>query len=182
MPGRFNNLKAALKFLQSPSGGSDNEPPSGSVLKNFKDFRDGKTDVSYPVEDSSKPGSFLDYQVQAFGREFTESPVRVPLSERANTNVGAIVTAGGAVEATTSATKILGFEPAKAVVFRPSGSVSATKEFSQITGLEYNKRAGDSYTVPFGAKTSGDRESTIRNAIRQASQEGDSITFYSENL
>jgi hypothetical protein len=57
-----------------------------------------------------------------------------------------------------------GFQPAKAIVF-VAGVQSDVKETSQITGLKYNPRDGQTYTVPMGQKTGEIYEGAVQQSI-----------------
>lgn len=59
-----------------------------------------------------------------------------------------------------------GFSPAKVIVFQGTGN--STTETSKITSLRYLKRSGESYTHPFGASSSTEREIEALNAITTA--------------
>lgn len=182
MAKRFNNLKAALKSLQSPTGTSDNEPPANSILKNYKDFRDGKSDVSYPREDSSKPGSLVNKQIDPFGYTLGDQPTIVSVSDRALTSIGsAILTAANQSDVTDGA-KVIGFVPAKATIFKKETNQVDTEVTSQITGVKYNPVEGNSFTIPFGQKTGSITQSAVRADIISAKTGTDKVSFTSERL
>jgi hypothetical protein len=171
MARRFSRLGYALKSLQSPLGGTDNNPATGSILANYKDFRDGKKVVNYVRDAASKPGSLVDVGLNPFYSPLgtgEENWVVVKASNRAivSTAVSAIraqcnldTTPSGAYEG------IRGFQPAQVIVFVKSGTQLDTKETSQITGVRYNPMEGTSYTLPYGQVTGSLYEEDVRANI-----------------
>lgn len=181
MAKRFKNLEAALKFLQDPNGSSQNEPPSGSVLANFRDFRDGRSDISYPRDSGSLPGQILRIGINAFGLPVDEGKTLVPFSNRANNAFASDTKTAANHQDDTDAAQRVGFIPAKAVVFRPSGATGA-EQTSQITGIKYTPQGGDNYVLPYGKNADTQFETTVRAAIRTALNSTDLVSYTSEKL
>lgn len=182
---RFSRLKYALRTLQTPSGTSNNEPASGSVLAKYKDFRDGKIKATYPRREGSDPGSLSEVKIQAFGFAVDGTPVKVKVSARAIASGGVaagVKTAAGINDDPAGAIDIDGFIPAKATIFRKSATQSTTKKTSQITGLQYDPTNGVSFTIPYGQKTGTTNESAVRTEITNEIGEDEKVSFTSEKL
>lgn len=64
-----------------------------------------------------------------------------------------------------------GFVPAKIVAFRSTGTSTTPK--SGVTGVEYTKYAGESFTCPFGKKGTGDAN-TMWSAFAKIKKDMDS--------
>lgn len=165
---RFSRLRYALKSLQSPLGGTDNNPAAGSILGNYKDFRDGKIVVDYTRDAASKPGSLVEVAVSPFYKILdATTPARVKMSKR--------VLDQGALAGTRTASNLIttvpagaveeqDYVPAKAIVFIP-GVQAETLETSQITGVKYNPKEGASYTIPLGQATGEIYEGEVRGLV-----------------
>lgn len=184
---RFSRLKYALTTLRTPnSTGETPDAPAGTVAKNFQDFAGGKTKLTYPRAEGSKPGEILTVSVLPFyyagatGRE-----TLVAQSKRADdqATMDGVQTACNQIAADLEThSRLADFIPAKATVF--DFDSTSTTETSQITGLRYEKRGGASYTFPYGASATETAERNVRqdiitavNAIGTAS-----VSFTSEKI
>lgn len=189
MTKRFSRLKYALRAIQDPtSDGTANQPPNGSILENYTEFASGSRQVSYPRDANSLPGEFTPIGVNPFGLPDNASNiVRTGISDRVLT-ANAISTVRTAANIETDAElavlELRGFVPAKAVVFIADATQPTQPETSQITGLKYKKRAGVSYTIPYGQNTGAVHESVVRGNIIAAVESIDraSVSFKSEKL
>lgn len=188
---RFRRYEFALKTLRSVAGagattGVVNAPP-GSVLERYQQYKSGSTVPSYPRADTSLPGGFITVSIVPFG--FGEdNPTIVELSQRASGQYalfGGVANLGITTTLPDDAIARAGYIPAKATVF--AGSGTTTNGTSQITGVPYKKRNGESYTAPFGAVGTGAaaREYPRRQAIATAVAAGGgnrTVTFQPEQL
>lgn len=187
MSKRFKRLEYALRTLQTPTGSSDNDPPAGSVLEEYQRFKLGKKDITYTRAETSNPGAFDNVSIEPFGYPITTQHTIVPASNRAltNTTLNAVITACGIGNPPNgNATALFDFTPARVTVFIPSGGAAPQPEPSQITGIRYRKRGGNSWTLPYGQRTGKTNESEVRADIRAAAPGGSNwtISFNSEEL
>ncbi|MBK1989050.1 hypothetical protein A0J48_016135 [Sphaerospermopsis aphanizomenoides BCCUSP55] len=158
---RFNNLKAALKSLRSPTATPDSvapSPPEGSILANFKDVYTKAKVVTYTRAADSKPGSLKVASLVPFGAESTSTDrYFVDISDRAldkytitkmsDTVLGIDTT----VTSSDAGNLVTGFTPAKAVITVVGTGTTETP--SKITGLKYKNKGNKSYTYPMGQTT-----------------------------
>ncbi len=159
MPKRFNNLEAALKYLnpKGSDGDSTSEAPAGSQLRFYQDWRSGKRAVEYGDRDAgSKPGDLKRVGIKPFALTSASTDVYVvDLSTRAESNLSAagVTKAGLGIEDDVSdGTQALRFKPAKIIVaVLATGTTNAE---SKLTGRKYKKRNASSYTFPMGRTTS----------------------------
>lgn len=158
MPKRFNNLDAALKYLnpKGSDGESTSEAPVGSQLRFYQDWKSGKRAVEYGDRDaSSRPGNLKTVAIKPFA--FTaadDTEYKVDFSERAETNLtaaGVTVAKLGINNSIDSANNVVNFKPAK-VIITIVGTASTPQE-SKLTGRKYKKQNNASYTFPFGRTT-----------------------------
>lgn len=186
MPKRFSRYKFALKAV-------DGAPPAGTALARFKSYRDGSSTPTYTRAASSNPGELKSVYVIPFG-EGADVYYLVTVSDRA---LGQQALVGGQAELkylfpaglpdAASSTESNKFSPATVTVFDPTGA--PTTETSQITGVQYKKRTGASYSLPFGkaAAATGAAAAfkTRANAIKAAAETAapeNSVTFKPEIL
>lgn len=151
MPKRFSRYKFALKA----SGGSAAE---NSPLAKYKDYVEGRTIPNYERDAGSNPGKEIPVYVIPFG-EIDDIYYLIGISTRANNQIGI---AGGATALNTETISSLPagadtavsnkFTSAAATVFVGTGL--GDPDPSQITGVRYRKRLGQSYTFPFGKEAS----------------------------
>lgn len=139
MSSRFSRIKSA--------------PRLQTAYTAYKQWQD-RVDPYNARPAGSRPGGFVQVAVKAFGIALTDDII-VDVSKRAHTRMGSALGARASAT-TTGAKRFGGYSPAKAVLFVGTGT-STTKR-SDITNLEYQKRAGASYTHAFGAKTATERE------------------------
>ncbi len=188
MSKRFRRLEAALKYIRPGQGGTVTDAPTGTPLRLYQDWKAGKREVTYTRDASSNPDKILKLSLNPFGMDVDPANLTiVPTSQRANTSsVGDAVRAAANLntQLTEDATELQGFIPAKATIFAGTGSATAQAGGSKITGLNYKKRNGASFTMPYGASVANSREAEVRAAIRTAlaSSANATVSFKSERL
>jgi hypothetical protein len=182
---RFSRLKYALQALRPPN--SEAEPPdapAGSVARKFQLFKAGKVDLKYPRDEGSRPEQLKEVSILPFyfgGAVGTEAIVKQSKRADEAESMGSIQTACNqiTVDLLTHGT-LAKFQPAKATVFDVGAGTKPAK--SQITGIDYKKRNGKSYTFPYGAstteKTPAAVEKTILTAVKALKTA--SVSFKSE--
>lgn len=153
---------------------------TGESITAFRAFRNGTSNYTTTAVDR---GSNVTTAIQAFG--FGEATdVIASYSGRAGGNLtGAGVSAAiMGHKALTDAVSMQGFTPANAVIFVGTGT--GTDVNSKITGLPYKKRAGESYTIPFGKVTTTDGEFDRQVAIATAveGQPNRAVSFKPERI
>jgi len=157
---RFRGLEATIKNLKNATSGTLDPSviPAGSVLKNYLDVKTGAKTVSYTRQPDSRPGSFVNRQIHAFGLLPADDPIILKVSNRAITGLSSVLTITALKlnldDVSTAGSTLEGFAPALAVFFKDAAQ-NDTKEESKITGRKYNPREGNSYTLPFGLKATG---------------------------
>ena len=175
MANRNKILKKSLKYIQSPTGGSNNIPPEGSVLANYLDYVTGATQVSYPRGDESKPGTLPLVAIAPFADP--SLIIRVKASARALTTMeSGIRTACNIDQDATNVQNAnpapRGFIPAKVTIFRPDvageANSSSAPVTSQITGIRYDPRDGNNFTLPFGQPGTATTLSAVQSGIKTA--------------
>jgi hypothetical protein len=187
MAKRFSRLKFAVKMLEGTT------PPAGSALANFLLFQAGNPEYTpKPGAGAVEPrGGSIIRGVSPFGKPIgaaNANSEKVAISGRAFNQVTAV-----GLDATGTGANNLNlletfnnsgsFEAAKITVFLgASGAGDPTR--STITRLQYKKRAGNSYTYPFGATGTApnDHEQTKATALAAAiaaKDAGDAANSYS---
>ncbi|NJO98636.1 MAG: hypothetical protein HC764_23730 [Pleurocapsa sp. CRU_1_2] len=146
------------------------DAPAGTVARKFQDYKAGKVTVSYTREASSKPGEILKVSILPFyfgGVAGTEAIVAQSKRADDKAELSGVQTQCNqvTVNAETHA-KLSRFIPAKATVF--DYGTATTSETSKITGIRYDKKAGNSYTYPFGANTTEKTPGEVRKGILAA--------------
>lgn len=187
MAKRFKNLEAALNYLRSTSDdgtGVNPQAPAGSQLRRYQEWVAGERSISYTRAAASKPGRIDELAILPFARPSGPKLI-VPVSQRAISNIN--VTGLSTTELNVSTELNLavvrrGFKPAQAnVTLLGSGTGS---DNSKITGRRYIKKGNRTYTLPFGAKATGDDRSfaTVMDEIRAKILEGNtrSVSFTPE--
>ncbi len=168
MARRFSRLKYALTTLRTPNSNAPTpDAPANTIARNFQDFASGKTKLVYSRDDNSNPGEILKTGILPFF--FGGNPANgaiVALSKRADEKATLDSVQSACNHVTydpESQTKIQGFKPAQVTVFDyGTGSASPT---SQITGIKYSKRIGNSFTFPYGASATEKAENKVRGDI-----------------
>lgn len=162
---RFSRIKQAPRLQQAYTA--------------YKAYQDLVKPYS-PRGAGSSPGGFANVEILAFGLESTDK-VKVKVSRRARTSIGANIGARAA-DATPTAKRMPGLQPAKIVVFKGTGTTST--ETSEITNLQYQKRAGASYTHAFGGSVATEKEFEAQEILIAAfvATAGTSVTFVPERL
>lgn len=176
MARRNKILRKSLRYLQNPSGSTQNEPPAGSILANYKNYVAGVSLPNYPRPEASKPGELLDVAINPFFSPLgtaDENKIAVKLSKRSNdaTGVDSVQVACN-IDASVPAGVLPNrdFDPAKVTVFVAGATPTTSLETSQITGIQYRAVNGDSYTFPYGQATGELYEQDVRATILTAIQ------------
>lgn len=198
---RFSRIKYLLQV-----GGAGVK--SSEIAKKYAGFKLGKNmaaQYSLPYTYETKKvarGTGFSGALRAFGYPATADAILVRYSGRCGPSLGqtSTGTASGIVSvqgvsasalnvgfgSKAEGSKIAGFTPAKMVVFvlgqAQTGATKSPK--SKITGLEYNKRLGSSYTFSFGAdkvKPGRDTELGMRGYLTgQVAKGNQTISFKDE--
>lgn len=168
---RFSKLKYGLTMLRSPNSTGDTpDAPAGTVAKNFQDFAAGKKKLSYPRDEASKPGELLKISVLPFyfgGAAGKETIVTQSRRGDEQGSMNGVQSACNQIAADPETHSVLrGFVPAKAVVF--DFGTATTSTTSQITGIRYDKRNGNSFTFAYGASATENAEGNVRADILTA--------------
>lgn len=154
---RFSQLEYFIKQAKAMSITIDTD----DNIKAYKEYKRG-TSTTYKTTAvnklASRPVTLLPfctieltarYAIKMSGRSFSSMTQNGITA--AKLNIDATVGTGNA-----GGTKNRAFAPAKAVLFVGTGTVTTPK--SGITLLEYKKRAGASYTYPFGRGTTENQD------------------------
>ena len=185
MAKRFSRLKYGLDMLRTPNSNNPApDAPTGTIAKRFQDYVSKKIRPTYVRSEASKPDAILKVSVLPFyfngvaGKETI-----VAQSKRADdaSTLAGVQTACNQLAANFETHVVLrGFKPAQAIVF--DYGTTSTSTTSQITGVRYDKRSGQSYTFPYGASATEKAESEVRKDILAAvTQIGTaSVSFKSE--
>jgi hypothetical protein len=168
MAKRFSRLKYGLNMLRTPnSGAAAVDAPTGTVARKFQDYKAGKVKLTYVRDAASKPGEILRVSVLPFHfGGVANSEIIVAQSKRADVKaeLAGVQTACNLITVNYQLHAKGGkFRPAKATVF--DFGTTSTAELSQITGIRYSKKAGNSYTFPYGASLAEKAESEVRKGI-----------------
>jgi len=175
---RFNNLDAALKYLRPPGatdGAESPDAPTGSQLRQYQDYKAGKRVITYTRATTSNPGDIKSAALKPFSLPAASTAnYLVDISNRALTNIGTagltadVLNIDTTTEGTTNVSKVYGFTPARAIVKNVTGTGAGTPTPSKITGASYKKKAGASYSYPFGRSTDDPSYSEVKAAITNA--------------
>ncbi|MBW4689601.1 MAG: hypothetical protein KME40_32045 [Komarekiella atlantica HA4396-MV6] len=159
------SLQRALLLLRragAAEGSTDlPEPPAGTELHKYWELATGKRKLNYVRAASSNPGKKVAAKIHPFGINppaATPPPTLVKYSNRAKGAMSAQVGDAGDLNHVTTAdadpiNRGRNFRAATITVFNPTGT--ETPETSQTLGSSYKKRAGASYTFPFGTNPTG---------------------------
>lgn len=185
---RFANLNAALNYLRPASGGGVSpEAPAGTPLRNYQEYRAGRVRRTVTRQTTSNPGIRSDYDILLFGEDTANDSAIIGVGSRAagSLPLGTIGLAqlgltlrGGS----STAPEFAGvFAPAKVTFFRVTGT-TGTQTRSQITGLNYRSRNGNSFTLPFGKVAATDRYRDRASAIDSGSGANVICSFQPEDI
>ena len=190
MPKRFKTLNAALTYLRPTSGGDDAavpDAPAGTALKKYQDYRSGKVRLGYTRANASLPGETKIISLRPFAFD-KESAVKVTttVSTRSFGNIGefglTLAKLGLDEVSAANAIDMEGFQPARAICRRTTGTTATTKT-SKITARPYKSKAAASSTLPIGRtadKSSwGEQKAAIATDVKAASGVT-SVTFKPE--
>lgn len=174
---RFDNIRSAIKAGLT-----------GADLEAWKAWRRGDTKINAKnvargpsVRRTLSP--FFDESYTAFvtckasGRAFSA----LGSTGLTETNLGLD---SGALPVGASLRRVKRFSPAKIIIFAPAIGGTPTTPKSTITGLEYKKIAGESYTLPIGKRsTAGGRNWLEATATLEAEvNPGMRVSFQVENF
>jgi hypothetical protein len=167
---RFKILKGALQYLRNGDTASDVSLPAGTPLRKFQEWANNEREITYTRRTESKPQLFLEGKVNPFALDADAANlVTVPISKRVelNSTVKAAFTVGGvSVDPAVPGSKKRGFVPAKCTVIVPNASLNKTNEPSQYTGVRYSSKGRETFTFPYGRKTSTAKEADVRADIK----------------
>ncbi|MEH1895626.1 MAG: hypothetical protein V7K94_10070 [Nostoc sp.] len=182
MARRFNNLKAALKYLRPPGANENSvvpDAPEGTQLRKFQDFKAGKVIVKITRATDSLPGNETFCALKPFGLLASDTAkYLVGLSGRASAGIGATgLSFTDHLNIDTTPAGIAGLEKEKGFIAAkatvsviPTGAGTATS--SKVTGNSYKKKATKTYTFPFGAGATHPNYKSVKAAIIAASSTG----------
>jgi hypothetical protein len=168
---RYSRLKYGLDILRPPNSTAPApDAPVGTVARKYQDYAGKKVKLTYVRSATSKPEALLKVSILPFyygGVAGTEAIVNQSKRADIASNLGGIQTQCNQVTVNFDTHKKLSnFIPAKVTVHDFTNTV--TKEVSKITGLNYDKKAGASYTFPFGATTTEKSPSEVIKGILAA--------------
>ena len=176
---RFSKIRKSIK-----------DGLTGADLTAYKAFRRGDTKINAK---NVKRGPSVRKILCPFFLQGFNNFISIKVSGRA---FGALTTIGvtdnqlglqdtpSPIPAGTAVRKVKSYSPAKIIAFVPTQGGTETTPKSTITGLEYNKIAGESFTIPFGKRdASGFRNwFEITASIEGTIAAGVRVSFQTENL
>lgn len=188
MTKRFKILDGALNYLRTNSDEANPDAPAGTPLKQYQDWKKGARNIEYTRQADSLPEALNDVKIIPFYYETNVSNLTiVPLSKRVQDEslMNAFLTAAN-VDAgeTNPGRRLNGFIPAKCTVSIPDSTRDNANATSKLTGVSYKKKGAKTYTFPYGASTTDQREQSVRNKILAAVPNGSNytLTFNSEEI
>lgn len=188
MTKRFKILDGALNYLRTNSTEANPDAPAGTPLKAYQDWKKGARNVTYDRPDGSNPEKLIDVAVIPFYFDPVETSLtRIPISKRVQDFTGISTLRGAAnitVDVPAEVQDLRGFFPAQCTVSVPDASRDNPNAESSLTGVKYNKKGARSYTFPYGASGTAERESDVRANIRAAVPQGANyqLQFTSEKI
>lgn len=156
MPRRYSNIKKGTAYKRALDNYIEyltNPPPS-------KRLTGGNVGTKKPMTAGV---------VTPFGKEMSgTSSALVTMSQRSLDEFGAQFSnrLRTGAQALGDSTKLTGYKPAKANIFRSSGGTRSYEQ-SKITKLWYLKYEGESFSLPFGAIADNEEESAAGATIKQ---------------
>jgi hypothetical protein len=185
MSQRFNNLEDVYNTLTAQNF-NWNSLPATNKYRKYAEWKRDPEKRKLPEGSSQIQGPRQIVTINPFGFDFDDtSQVKVTMSERAfnqRNNVGAAALYNH-LTASTSAKKLAGFVPAKAVLSSKLGSPrSVTAGSNRITGRAYKTRTGETYTIPFGSSAEATKEFEVQEEILQDRFATHAVTFTPERL
>ncbi|MBE9182877.1 hypothetical protein IQ268_30540 [Oculatella sp. LEGE 06141] len=134
------------------------------AFQRYREWEDERATRQPDVGGGTSRGPSVLVAITPFGRDLgTGVNAAVRVTQRARTIMGSAV---GAHAPADPGQRISGFIPAKIILF--AGTGTAVVATSDITGIRYLKRNGQSYTHAFGAATATEREMEAFAAIQSA--------------
>lgn len=166
---RFRKIKGMIKLAKKMGV----DITADENIKAYLDYRDG-TSTEYKTtpqpRGSSKPATLIPFYVRAFTVDFRHAikfsgRAAAQLTSLGVTEAGLNIDTGSGDTAAQRGRIVRGFRPAKVIVTLSvtpgtttttdpvTGTTTTTvvTKKSGITLLDYKKRSGESYTLPFGA-------------------------------
>lgn len=171
MAKRFSKLKYALETLRTPNSTTATpDAPAGTIARKYQDYKAGKVQLTYPRSEGSKPESILKVSIMPFyfgGAVGSEAIVAQSQRADEESTLAGIQTACNQITTDPELhARLAKFKPAKVTIF--NFGATSTTETSQITGVKYSKKAGASYTFPYGANATEKTDSAVRKDILAA--------------
>jgi hypothetical protein len=81
---RFSNLLAGLNYLRPVTGGTVSaEAPAGTPLRNFQEYRAGRTRRTITRTAASNPGASKERYLELFSADFVDATAKTSVSGRA---------------------------------------------------------------------------------------------------
>jgi hypothetical protein len=176
---RFGNIRRAIK-----------DGLTGADLTAYKSFRRGDTKLDIK---NVKRGPSARKIVSPFFLEGYNNFIGIKISGRAIAAIGTVgvtdtqlglLDVPSPIPAGTAIRKLRRYAPARLICFVPTAGGVSTTPKSQITGSEYNKIPGESYTLPFGKRdVAGFRNwLEITASIEGTVAAGVRVSFKTENF
>ncbi|MGF1542871.1 MAG: hypothetical protein ACFCU5_20915 [Pleurocapsa sp.] len=166
---RFKRLNYALKALSAPNSDVKGNAPAGSILDRYQKFKNGETILSYPRSPDSKPKSLEFVSVKPFffgGAADSEAIIKYSKRTADAAAAAAVKALCNHVPVDNESHKVIArFRPAKVTLFKETSEGATAPETSKITGVRYDKKRGNSYTLPFGASTADKSENEVRKKL-----------------
>jgi hypothetical protein len=152
MARRFSNIRQA--------------PRLNTAFTAYRAWEDAQATRTPNIGGGVARGRSVPVQLSPFGLDLAaDESILIKVTQRSRTFMSGGI--GTHVQApTATARRRAGFKPAKVVLF--AGTGTSRVERSEITGLPYLKKAGESYTHGFGAATATEREYEAFNAVATA--------------
>lgn len=175
MSKRFANYEWAIKH----SGGT-----VGGELQKYLDFKTGTRKVTRTAT-APTGGDAVAKGLTPFTIDITAGALHiVSVVPRQTSRANAIGLTEAELGLAASAGTHLKYSLRPATINGAKGTAESAK-ISQITGLSYNKKTGDAFSIPFGIKTAGDKMGTRFSElviIAKAADSGCSISYSPERL
>jgi hypothetical protein len=193
MPKRFSKYKSALKLLrQLDASGNfiDTDTPAtlpkNSPLDNYRKYISGESpgpEVNQPAKEGTVEGTIKPFYA---GDLIHIEKITVRTNNWLTTNTAVKTAAALTIPSAADPNPVpASWNAARAVIFIPgTGEDTDATPISGISGIEYNRILGRSYTVPFGKTADTDtywtKRADIKTAVTGLGVEGATISFKNE--
>lgn len=137
-----------------------------SAAQRYEQWDDQRATRQPRVGQGTARGRSIRVVVTPFGFDPGAGGVVVRATQRSNAAIGGSLGTRISTTVGTDDRPFPGFKPAKVIVFQAAGN--SIVRTSDITGLQYLRRQGESYTHPFGASSNTDKEIEALEAITTA--------------